>query len=228
MSLLRSILYAIVFYIGSAPYVLGALAMRPFGQKAVIAVSRGWAQFHYVCARWLLGNRVVIEGDLPRGVVIVAMKHECFFETFETLRLFDSPAVVFKAELLSIPFWGKVAEAHGVIPVARETGASALRTMLRAARAAVSAGRAVIIFPEGTRVRHGEAPPLRPGIAGLYKSLDLPIVPIALDSGKRWGWKSFVKGSGPITLRVGETIPTGLAREEVERRVHEGINALNQ
>jgi 1-acyl-sn-glycerol-3-phosphate acyltransferase len=114
-----------------------------------------------------------------------------------------------------------------VIPVARETGATALRRMLKAGRAAIAEARPVIIFPEGTRVQHGEMAPLRPGVAGLYKALDLPVVPVALDSGRLWQRRSFVKYAGIVTFRVGETIPTGLTREEVEARIHAGINALN-
>ena len=33
-------------------------------------------------------------------------------------------------------------------------------------------------------------------------------------------------GSGTVTLKVGETIPAGLKRHEVEARVHAAINAL--
>ncbi len=227
MNAIRSICYAVVFYLGSIPYVVAAFAMIPFNHRGVIRVARGWAQFQSWCASRLLGNTLIVDGHLPSGTVIIAIKHECFFETFETLHLFERPAVVFKAELAAIPLWGAVAVAHGVIPVARETGAAALRKMLKAARTAVAAGRPIIIFPEGTRVPHGERPPLRPGIAGLYKALALPIVPIAVDSGTRWGWKSFIKRAGPITFRVGETIPVGLPRDEVERLVHERINALN-
>ena len=111
--------------------------------------------------------------------------------------------------------------------MAREAGASALRRMLTAARQAVAEGRPVIIFPEGTRTRHGERPALRPGIAGLYKALNLPIVPVAVDTGKLWTYKGFLKRPGTITFRVGETIPVGLPREEVEVRIHTAINALN-
>jgi 1-acyl-sn-glycerol-3-phosphate acyltransferase len=98
--------------------------------------------------------------------------------------------------------------------------------MLGAAKAAKSARRPVIIFPEGTRVAHGEAPPLRPGLAGLYKVLDLPVVPVALDSGRIWP-RGFLRYSGTVTMLVGETIPPGLPRAELEARVHAAINALN-
>jgi 1-acyl-sn-glycerol-3-phosphate acyltransferase len=230
MNAVRSLAYTTAFYIGSVPYVLAALICIPFGQPPVIVITRGWARFHHFCARWLLGSRLVVEGEVPRTGVIVAIKHESFFETFEVLRLFPDPppAVVFKAELLDIPLWGRVAKAHGVIPVAREAGAAAMRSMLTAGRAATAAGRPVIIFPEGTRVPHGQMPPLRPGVAGLYKMLGLPIVPIAMDSGRTWGWKSLWKRPGTITFRVGEIIPVGLPREEVEQRVFDAINVLNR
>lgn len=230
MNAIRSILYTLVFYLGSIPIVLAGFLAIPFGPPLIFALPRFWGRFHYFCARRIMGIRSVVEGELPRTGAIVAFKHESAFETFEMLRLFPDPppAVVFKAELLRIPLWGRVTLAHGVIPVEREAGAKALRRMLVAARAAAAAGRPIIIFPEGTRVPHGQRAPLRPGIAGLYKALSLPIVPVAMDSGRLWGWKTFWKRAGTVTFRVGATIPPGLDRDEVERRLLEAINALNQ
>ena len=227
VSFVRTVAYTIVFYLGSVVYTLVSFASIPFGRPLIYYGPRGWARFHYFCMRWLLGIRVVVEGVLPQTGAIVALKHESMLETTEVLRLFDKPAVVFKAELLKIPFWGPAAVAHGVIPVARETGATALRQMLKAGRNAVGEARPIIIFPEGTRIPHGERAPLRPGIAGLYKALGLPVVPVALDSGRVWPRQGFVKHAGLVTFRVGETIPPGLPRDEIEARIHAGINALN-
>lgn len=228
MSLVRTLLYTLVFYLGSIPYVVASFVAIPFGSPTIFGPPRAWSWFHYWCVRWLLGIRIVIEGDLPQSNAIVAFKHEAMLETIEVLRLFDRPAVVFKAELLKIPLWGAAALAHGVIPVARETGATALRRMLKAGRAAIADGRPVVIFPEGTRVPHGTLAPLRPGIAGLYKALHVPIVPVAIDSGRVWPRHGFVKQSGVVTFRVGEAIAVGLERTEVEARIHAGINALNR
>jgi 1-acyl-sn-glycerol-3-phosphate acyltransferase len=98
--------------------------------------------------------------------------------------------------------------------------------MVAAGRQAVAAGRQVIIYPEGTRVPPGRSPKLRLGFAGLYRALGLPVVPVAVDSGKLWT-RGLVKKPGTIRILIGETIPAGLKREEIEARVHAAINALN-
>jgi 1-acyl-sn-glycerol-3-phosphate acyltransferase len=170
---------------------------------------------------------VQVDGELTTGPVLYAIKHESFFETIDMPRMFNLPAVVTKRELFDIPCWGTAAKAYGMIPVDRDAGASALRAMITLAKSLSADGRPIIIFPEGTRVRHGETAPLQSGFAGLYKLLGLPVVPIAVNSGaltpkgKPW-WKP-----GTMTYKVGETIPPGLPREEVETRVLAAINALN-
>ncbi len=198
-----------------------------FGQEATIRGARRWALWHRWCAAHLLGLRVRLEGTLPQSGALVVFKHESMFEAVETLALFDRPAVVMKQELVDMFGWGYVARAHGVIPVNRDAGASAMRAMITAAKAAKAAGRPIILFPEGTRVPHGESPPLRAGLAGLYKVLGLPVVPVALDTGRFSPKGSFIKKGGIVMMRVGEPIPPGLPREEIEARVHAAINVLN-
>lgn len=226
MALLRSCAFAFAFYLGSVFLVMAAIAAIPLGQRAIIAASRRWARWHRWCAKHLLGIETCVDGVLPQSDALIVFKHEAMYETIETLALLERPAVVMKQELIDIFGWGYVALRHGVIPVDRESGAAALRQMLAAARAAKAAHRPVVLFPEGTRVPHGERPALRAGFAGLYKVLGLPVVPVALDSGRVWP-RGFVKRRGVVTMKVGETIPPGLPREDVEARVHTAINALN-
>jgi len=147
------------------------------------------------------------------------------FETLEMMRIAHTPVVVLKRELGSIPGFGWATRTYGIIPVEREAGARALREMLALGKAFASSGRPILIYPEGTRVRQGETPPLQAGFAGLYKALGLPVVPIAVDSGRIWG-RNLPHGSGTIHFKVGEVIPPGLKRDEVEARVHSAINAL--
>jgi 1-acyl-sn-glycerol-3-phosphate acyltransferase len=227
VNLVRSILFAIIYYLGCVPTVLMAAATIFLGRKPVIWGSRLWARWHRWCARYILGLRSEVDGTLPQEPALVIFKHESMFETIETLVLFDRPAVVMKKELVDMPFWGNAARQHGVIPVDRDAGAKAMRAMMTAAKQAVAEGRPIVLFPEGTRVPHGERPELKSGMAGLYKLLGLPVIPIALDSGLYAPKGSFIKKAGVVRMKVGEAIPPGLPREEIEALVHAAINVLN-
>jgi 1-acyl-sn-glycerol-3-phosphate acyltransferase len=226
MDLLRSILFAAFFYPGTVGAVLLAFPAAAISQRALESVAVGWARYHRWCARFFLGIGSKVEGAIPSGAVLIAGKHQSMFETVDALVIFERPAVVLKRELADLPGWGWVAKRFGVIPVDRAGGAIALRRMLKAAQAAKAEGRPILIFPEGTRVLPGEQPPLQAGFAGLYRALGVPVVPIAIDSGRLWPRRSFAKRAGVVRWRVGDTIAPGLPRDEIEARVHKAINAL--
>ena len=226
MPLLRTILYQIIFHAVGAVLIVAAVVSSLFGQDAVIRASRRWALWHRWCARVILGVKMELDGQLDQGQALYVFKHESNYETYETLALFERPVVVMKQELLNLPAWGYASRKHGSIGVDRDAGPSAMRAMIASARIAKESGRPIVLFPEGTRIPHGERPPVRAGLAGLYKILGLPVIPVALDAGKLWP-KQFVKYPGIVRLKVGEPIPPGLPRDEIERRVHTAINVLN-
>jgi len=222
---LRAVLFAILFYLATLSCVIAALLAAPFSRRAFRQVVLGWTRIHYWLSSNLLGIETRVEGGFPPGAMLFAVKHQAMYETIEIVRLTGLPVMVMKAELADVPLFGKVTRLYGVIAVERTAGAKALRAMVAEGRKAKAEGRPVAIFPEGTRVGPGTMPPLRPGFAGLYKALGLPVVPVAVDSGRLWG-KGLAKRPGAVTFVVGETIPPGLGRDEVEARVHAAINAL--
>jgi 1-acyl-sn-glycerol-3-phosphate acyltransferase len=222
---LRSLLYAAVFYPATVLWVLAGMAASLFGRAAILKIVLSWVDFHHWLSATVLGIRARLVGVLPRGAYLFAVKHESMYETLEMVRLTQLPVIVMKKELADIPLFGFLTRQYGVIPVERSAGAKALREMVVAGKEAIASGRPVIIFPEGTRVRAGEAPELKSGFAALYRALGLPVVPIAVDSGRLWG-RGLAHRSGTVTFKVGETIPPGLKRSEVEARVHAAINAL--
>ncbi|MEA3033677.1 MAG: 1-acyl-sn-glycerol-3-phosphate acyltransferase [Sphingomonadales bacterium] len=226
MRFIRSLLFTLIFYAGTVLFVAAAALVSPFGRSAVRAVANAWAGFHRACASGLLGIGTRIEGEVPQGAILIAAKHQSMFETIDLVVVLGTPRIVMKRELARIPLWGWLATRYGMIAVDRAGGAAALRRMMKEGEEARAEGRPVVIFPEGTRVAPGEAPPLQPGFAGLYRALGLPVVPLALDSGRLWPRRSFVKRPGFVTMRFGEPIPPGLPRGEIEARVHAAINAL--
>lgn len=225
MQWFRSALYALLFYPLTVALVLAGLIVTLFGRQATRRLVRTWTRLHYWLAETILGIRTEVSGALPEGAVLIAVKHQSMFETMEMARLADTPAIVLKRELSKIPLFGWLTRRYGVIPVDRGAGAKALRAMMAQGGELAAEGRAVIIYPEGTRVPPGSAPPLRAGFAGLYRALGLPVVPVAVDSGRLWT-KGLLKRSGTVHIRIGEPIAAGLNREDVEARVHAAINVF--
>ena len=171
--------------------------------------------------------RWVTQGDGDLIITDVVMPDENAFDLIPRIRKTrpDLPIIVMKKELANIPLFGLMTRRYGVIAVERSAGAKALRSLVQEGQQAIKCGRSVLIYPEGTRVRPGEAPPLKSGFAALYRALGLPVTPVAVDSGRLWG-RGLIHRSGMVTFRVGETIPAGLPRQEIEGLVHSAINAL--
>lgn len=228
LAAVRSAIFAVLFYGMTVVLVLAAVVALPGGWRSVAWVAERWSRIHRLLIRWVLGQKIVIEGAIPAEPLFIVAKHESMFETLDALCLFYRPVIAAKRELIDIPVWGAIAGAYGLIAVDREGGASTLRTIRAKARAAFALGRPVLLYPEGTRVEHGASPPLKAGFAGLYAVLGCPVIPLAIDSGRLSPRHGFVKRPGTITYRFGEPIPAGLPRAEAEARVHAAINVLNR
>src|SRR4051812_34086663 len=184
MAFARSLLFATLFYSATVIWVLVGLVASLIGRRQTLAVVLSWVEVHRWLAEHILGIIGEVEGTIPSGPHLIAVKHQSMFETLEMVRLSHLPVIVMKKELSDIPLFGFMTRRYGVIPIERTAGAKALRAMVAAGKSAVASGRPVIIFPEGTRVRVGSAPPLKSGFAALYRALALPVVPVAVDSGR--------------------------------------------
>lgn len=224
---LRTIAFRAFFYTASVPILLLVPFVALAGQPVMIRYAHLWARVHRWAMRAILGIESRVEGTVPHGQFLYAAKHQAMYETVELQLILGGPAMVLKRELMRIPIWGWATRLYGSIVVDRDASSKALRQLMRDGAAAKASGRSVIVYPEGTRVVPGAQPPLRSGFAGLYKALDLPVVPIATDSGRLLPKKG-AKHPGVVTFRIGAPIPAGLPRREAEQQVWEAINALER
>lgn len=227
MIFLRSLVFNIVFYAWAtiAGIVLLPTLMLPSAR--VRDIGCWWSLTVMWLADKICGIRWEIRGqeNIPPGRVIFASKHQSAWDTFLFPAVFGQPAAVAKAELRLLPFYGWYTSRAGTIWVDRSKGAAAIRSLLRGAREALAVGRSIFIFPQGTRTLPGERRPYQPGVAALYSSLDLPVVPVALNSGQFWGRRAFRKQPGTIVVHCLPAIPPGLPREAFMARLEEAIEA---
>lgn len=165
-TVLRSLLYTVLFYAGTTLWVLAGVLASLFGRRPTLAVVLSWVDLNHWLTSRVLGIHTRVDGVIPEGPYLIAVKHEAMFETTEMVRLSKLPVIVIKRELADIPLFGFLTRRYGVIPVERSAGARALREMVAAGKDAAVSGRPVLIFPEGTRVASGQTPPLRSGFAG--------------------------------------------------------------
>ncbi|MCX7684490.1 MAG: 1-acyl-sn-glycerol-3-phosphate acyltransferase [Acetobacteraceae bacterium] len=223
--LLRSAFFNLAFFALTIVMAVVCLPLLPW-RGPTEAALRLWAR----AVLWLLsavvGLRVRAVGfeHLPEGAAILAAKHQSAFDTVFWLTLRPLPAYVLKRELLWIPLYGWFAARAGMIPVDRAGGGAALRRMLRAARAALAAGRKIVIFPEGTRTAPGESRPWQPGVAALAAT-GAPVLPVATDSGRFWGRRAFLKRPGVLSVVVLPPLPAGLPRDEMLRQAQAAVEA---
>jgi len=198
-------------------------------QRAMIAYSRTWSRSVLLLLRLIcgLGYRVVGRERVPEGGVIIASKHQSAWDTIVFFAVFGAPVYILKRELLAIPFFGWCLLRSGMIPVDRKGKAAAMRSVIARAADALAQGRKIVIFPQGTRVPPGDKRPYQPGAVGLYTQLKVAVVPVALDSGRFWARRSFLKRPGTITLEFLEPIPPGLPRAAAHRLIEERIEAAS-
>jgi 1-acyl-sn-glycerol-3-phosphate acyltransferase len=149
------------------------------------------------------------------------------WDTIIFFRLFRHPAMIFKRELLFVPIYGWAAARLGMIGIDRSAHASALRRMMKASRKRIAENRSIIIFPEGTRAKPGETIEYKPGVAALYRQLDIPCVPVAHNSGLCWPGRGWGFKSGTITLEILPPIDAGLPRKEFMAQLEDQIETAS-
>lgn len=225
----RSLLFNIAFYTWTAIICFFVMWTFLMPYETLLVFVRMWLRQITWMEKNIAGITYKIIGMeyVPEGTCIIAAKHQSAWETFKLHMLFHDPAVVLKKELLEIPLWGRYLARAGMIPIDRKAGTQALALMKQAAHKAAEEGRKIIIFPQGTRILPGEDRPYKSGIALLYKELDMPVIPMALNSGLCWPRKSFMKYPGEITIQFLPPIPAGLPRDEFMARLRDELETAS-
>lgn len=223
MIFLRSLAFNVAF--GALTLALAVVGLPVFlGPRAwAYKLGRFWAGACMALLRWIVGLRWEVRGTPPPGPALVVAKHQSAWETLALTLLLKEPAFVLKRSLLWAPPYGPYLRKAGMIAIDRAGGAAAIRQMRAAAAAALERGQSVVIFPEGTRTAPGAPPAYLPGVAALYRGLEAPTWPVAVNSGVYWGRNAFAKRPGAVVISFLEPIPPGLDRRAFMARLEDAI-----
>ncbi|XDA97798.1 lysophospholipid acyltransferase family protein [Sulfitobacter sp. LCG007] len=230
MQSLRGLIFLAVIYGMMA--ILGVLflpwaLLSPQGARAA---CKTWCRFVFWTARWIVGIRCEIRGEIPRGEVMIAAKHQSFLDIIMIFEALPAARFIMKRELLFAPVIGQYARRIGCIPVDRGKRGAAIERMVRDVEAGRSAPGQLIIYSQGTRVPPGVKMPYKVGTYVLYDQLSQPCVPAATNVGLLWPRKGFRLKPGLAVVRFLPPIPPGLDRqafmERLEQEVESSTDAL--
>jgi len=226
---IRSLLYVALFYIWSVFWVLLISPLMLGPRLWMVRSWRVWSQVVMGLLWVICGVRVELRGAqyIPQGRALIAPKHHCMLDVFAQFAWLPDSCFVTKKELMWIPFFGWYAAKARMIVVDREGQATALRKMVAEAKVRFADGRQLVIFPEGHRGEPGVAGDYKPGIAALYRELDVAVTPMATNAGVHWPAHGFKRRPGTIVYEYLEPIPPGLKRAEFMRILQERIETAS-
>src|SRR5829696_917630 len=229
MLVLRSLLFNVAFYALTILWLIGLIPFVLLPRKTFLRAVQAWGRASIWLLRVVAGTRLEFRGieRIPPGGLLVAAKHQSMLETFALVTMFDDPTFVLKRELRWIPFFGWYTVKAAQVPVDRSAGAAALSDMNERARKEAARGRQIVIFPEGTRRAAGAPPAYKYGVAHLYQNLEVPCLPVALNSGLFWPRRSFIRRPGTIRVEILDPIPAGLPRDEFFKVMQDRIEAAS-
>ena len=210
MNMIRSIIFTIGLYFCTYVLLLITLPVLLLPKKYNF-MAYYWCHLITGMARYTIGIKEEISGkeNLPQGPYLIVSKHQSAWETLAFNYIFPKCVFILKKELLYIPLFGWYLIHAGMIPLDRKK-ASGLKGMLKIARQRIKEGRSVVIFPEGTRTKPGTKNDYKKGVYLLYRTLNVPVIPVALNAGVCWPRNTVVKNPGTIKAEILKPIQPGL------------------
>ncbi|MDR2527054.1 MAG: 1-acyl-sn-glycerol-3-phosphate acyltransferase [Rickettsiales bacterium] len=208
---IKSMLFSITSFSITVPWsfifiVLWLIPFVPDKRYKCDKMATEWGKFMLYLLKIFTGIKWNITGydKLEKKPYIIVGKHESTWETL-VMHSFMKPSPIFilKKQLLFVPFMGWCLATANNIPINRGDGIGAIRKILKDGKKYIKKGHSLIIFPQGTRVLPESTTkeyPYKVGFIGIIKEFKVDIVPMALNSGKYWSKKKFLKEKGTIRM----------------------------
>ena len=228
MKLIKNFIFNISFYSGTTIFAFFSIILLLFPRKYILYSLKLWSNYLSILLYIIFRINYRIEGQFPKSQVIYAIQHQSVWETIILAdQLPGIQAIIMKKELINIPIIGWLFRHSGAVPLDRGKKIQSMRSLLKESEKAINRGDNLIIYPQGTRIKPGEKGKFLPGVYAIYNHLNLPVVPIALNSGKFWFDKE-INGPGCINVLILKTINPGLSRVEFMEKLENSIENVSK
>lgn len=178
-------------------------------------------------ARWMVGLRSEIRGEVPTDEVMVAAKHQSFFDIILLFHALPAAKFIMKRELLWTPVIGQYAYRIGCVPVDRGKRGAAIKKMVADVAKGKQKPGQLVIYPQGTRVAAGAKKPYKVGTAILAEQLHEDCVPAATNVGVFWKRTGIYRKPGLAVVEFLPVLPAGLPREDFMTRLEDEIETAS-
>lgn len=221
----RSLLFAGQAYAMMAVMAVFFTPWALFDRRGAFAAVHTWCRYVRWTASWMIGLRSEVRGEIPSGEVMIAAKHQSFFDIIILVSELPRPKFIMKKELVWTPILGWYAKRIGCVPVDRGRRGAAIKAMLARVASGQQEPGQLIIYPQGTRVSPGVSRDYKVGTGVLYQEMGVPCVPVACNVGVFWPRRRIYRAPGLAVIEFLPPVPPGIPVREFMVRLKDTIEA---
>ena len=223
----RSLLFIIQMYVVLAVIGFGMVPMVWLNRKYAFVAIHAYCNWVRWTASWMVGLKSEIRGEVPQGEVLVAAKHQSFFDILLLASVLPRLKFIYKKQLKWAPVIGIYAVYTNSVPVDRGKRGAAIKQMVAEVRDGRAEPGQLVIFPQGTRVAAGAKKPYKVGTGVLYKETGQPVVPAATNVGVFWKRHGIMRYPGLAVLEFLPAIEPGQEIGAFMKRVEEDVETTS-
>jgi len=205
-----SLIFVVQMYLALAIFGIAFVPWAWVDRAGAYYGIRAFCRYVRWTAALLCGLRSEVRGTVPTGAVLVASKHQSFFDIIVLISVLERPKFVMKTELRNAPFLGWYAKRIGCVAVDRGQRGKAITQMVADVTAGHSPPGQLVIYPQGTRVAPGVSKPYKIGTGVLYSESGQPCVPVATNVGLFWPRRGVLRKPGLAVIEFLPVIKPGL------------------
>lgn len=223
----RSLLFIIQMYLMMVVIGLGMAPLAAIDRKYAYRAVHAYCFWVRWTAHWMVGLRSEIRGTPPTEEVLLASKHQSFFDIILITSVIPQPKFIMKSSLRYAPILGWFAQRLGCVPVNRGKRAEAIQKMVKDVKEGVVPGGQLVIYPQGTRVAPGADRPYKVGTYVLYTETGQTVVPAATNVGVFWPRMGIYRKPGLAVVEFLPALEPGLSRDEFMTRLEDEIETAS-